>query len=27
MDDLPASYAVDDLLKPVRAGLTYKDRL
>ena len=27
MDNLPASYDVNDLLKPVRAGLTYKDKL
>ena len=27
MDDLPASYAVDDLLKPVREGLTYEGKL
>ena len=27
MDNLPASYDVDDLLKPVRAGLTYDGKL
>ncbi len=27
MDNLPASYAVDDLLKPVREGLTYNGKL
>ncbi len=27
MDNLPASYDVDDLLKPVRAGLTYEGKL
>ena len=27
MDNLPASYDVDDLLKPVRDGLTYKGKL
>jgi sorbitol/mannitol transport system substrate-binding protein len=27
MDDLPASYDVDDLLKPVRDGLTYEGKL
>ena len=27
MDNLPASYDVDDLLKPVRAGLTYNGKL
>jgi sorbitol/mannitol transport system substrate-binding protein len=27
MDNLPASYDVDDLLKPVREGLTYKGKL
>jgi sorbitol/mannitol transport system substrate-binding protein len=27
MDNLPASYEVDDLLKPVRAGLTYDGKL
>ncbi len=27
MDNLPASYAVDDLLKPVRDGLTYDGKL
>ena len=27
MDNLPASYATDDLLKPVRAGLTYNGKL
>ena len=27
MENLPASYDVDDLLKPVREGLTYEDKL
>ncbi len=27
LDNLPASYDVDDLLKPVRIGLTYEDKL
>ena len=27
MDNLPASFAVDDFLKPVRAGLTYNGKL
>ena len=27
MDNLPASYAVDDILKPVRDGLTYNGKL
>jgi sorbitol/mannitol transport system substrate-binding protein len=27
MDNLPAAYAVDDLLKPVREGLTYNGKL
>ena len=27
MENLPADYDVDDLLKPVRDGLTYKDKL
>jgi sorbitol/mannitol transport system substrate-binding protein len=27
MDDLPAAFDVDDLLKPVRAGLTYEGKL